>query len=162
VEQNAANHGENHMAAVELFDLDDRIVCVRLNRPDRLNAIDGSIIAGMDTALDRLSSGAGVTQVGGNRPPQVRPLYAPSARSTTLCNGAGRCRPDRRPGLPQPKRSTIDPPVPAASTSAASLRYRCQTSSAASPSPAAIRSMSRCLARVARLASRSDVCGSLE
>lgn len=46
------------MTAVELFDLDDGILCVRLNRPDRLNAIDGSIIAGMDVALDRLSSGA--------------------------------------------------------------------------------------------------------
>ncbi len=44
--------------SVELFDLDDAILCVRLNRPDRLNAIDGTMLDGMDAALDRLSSGA--------------------------------------------------------------------------------------------------------
>jgi len=45
-------------SAVELFDLDDQILGIRLNRPDRLNAIDGALIAGIDVALDRLSSGA--------------------------------------------------------------------------------------------------------
>jgi enoyl-CoA hydratase/carnithine racemase len=33
------------------------ILCVRLNRPERHNAIDGAVLDGMDTALDRLSSG---------------------------------------------------------------------------------------------------------
>ena len=46
------------MGAVDLFDLDDEILGIRLNRPERLNAIDGSIIDGVDEALDRLSSGA--------------------------------------------------------------------------------------------------------
>ncbi|BBX46259.1 enoyl-CoA hydratase/isomerase family protein [Mycobacterium cookii] len=46
------------MAAVELQTLDEKIACVTLNRPDKLNAIDGSLIDGMDAALDSLSSGA--------------------------------------------------------------------------------------------------------
>jgi enoyl-CoA hydratase/carnithine racemase len=46
------------MGAVDLFDLDDAILGIRLNRPERLNAIDGSIIDGVDEALDRLSGGA--------------------------------------------------------------------------------------------------------
>ena len=44
--------------AVELKALDDDIACVTLNRPERLNAIDGSLIDGVDAALDVLSSGA--------------------------------------------------------------------------------------------------------
>jgi enoyl-CoA hydratase/carnithine racemase len=44
--------------AVQLFELDDEILGIRLNRPQRLNAIDGSLIDGMDAALDRLDSGA--------------------------------------------------------------------------------------------------------
>lgn len=46
------------MAAVELDTLDDNIACITLNRPERLNAIDGSLINGVDAALDALSDGA--------------------------------------------------------------------------------------------------------
>jgi enoyl-CoA hydratase/carnithine racemase len=45
------------MTAVELTVLEDNIACVTLNRPERLNAIDGSLIDGMDDALDALNSG---------------------------------------------------------------------------------------------------------
>lgn len=45
------------MTAVELTTLDDQIACVTLNRPNRLNAIDGALLDGMDVALDRLDSG---------------------------------------------------------------------------------------------------------
>ena len=45
------------MAAVELATLENQIACVTLNRPERLNAIDGSLIDGMDDAMDALSSG---------------------------------------------------------------------------------------------------------
>ena len=37
--------------------LEDNIAGVTLNRPDRLNAIDGSLINAMDDALDALNSG---------------------------------------------------------------------------------------------------------
>jgi enoyl-CoA hydratase/carnithine racemase len=42
---------------VEFETLEDNIAGVTLNRPDRLNAIDGSLINAMDDALDALSSG---------------------------------------------------------------------------------------------------------
>ncbi len=45
------------MPAVELESLDDDIACVTLNRPSFLNAIDGSLIDGVDEALDVLSGG---------------------------------------------------------------------------------------------------------
>ena len=45
------------MPAVELETLEDNIACVTLNRPSRLNAIDGSLIDGVDHALDVLSGG---------------------------------------------------------------------------------------------------------
>ena len=45
------------MPAVELEILEDNIACVTLNRPRRLNAIDGSLIDGVDAALDVLSGG---------------------------------------------------------------------------------------------------------
>jgi enoyl-CoA hydratase/carnithine racemase len=45
------------MPAVEFQPLDDDIACVTLNRPERLNAIDGSLIDGVDDALDALSTG---------------------------------------------------------------------------------------------------------
>jgi enoyl-CoA hydratase/carnithine racemase len=45
------------MAAVELATLEDDIACITLNRPERLNAIDGSLIDGVDRALDALSDG---------------------------------------------------------------------------------------------------------
>ena len=44
--------------AVELKALDDDIACVFLNRPERLNAIDGALIDGVEAALDVLGSGA--------------------------------------------------------------------------------------------------------
>jgi enoyl-CoA hydratase/carnithine racemase len=45
------------MTAVELATLEDGIAGVMLNRPDRLNAIDGSLIDAMDDVLDVLGSG---------------------------------------------------------------------------------------------------------
>lgn len=45
------------MAAVELQTLQHNIACVTLNRPTRLNAIDGSLLDAMDDALDALSGG---------------------------------------------------------------------------------------------------------
>jgi enoyl-CoA hydratase/carnithine racemase len=45
------------MPAVELKTIEDRIACVTLNRPRRLNAIDGSLIDAMDDVLDALSGG---------------------------------------------------------------------------------------------------------
>ena len=45
------------MTAVELATLEDNIACVTLNRPGRLNAIDGSLIDGMDDVLDMLAVG---------------------------------------------------------------------------------------------------------
>jgi enoyl-CoA hydratase/carnithine racemase len=45
------------MAAVELEALDDDIACVTLNRPGRLNAIDGSLIDVMDDVLNVLGGG---------------------------------------------------------------------------------------------------------
>jgi enoyl-CoA hydratase/carnithine racemase len=46
------------MAAVELATLEDNIACITLNRPERLNAIDGSLIDGADRALNALSGSA--------------------------------------------------------------------------------------------------------
>jgi enoyl-CoA hydratase/carnithine racemase len=43
--------------AVELKILEDNIACITLNRPERLNAIDGSLIDGVDDALDVLGGG---------------------------------------------------------------------------------------------------------
>jgi enoyl-CoA hydratase/carnithine racemase len=45
------------MTAVNFDIVDEGIARITLNRPDRLNAIDGAILDGMDAALDRLSSG---------------------------------------------------------------------------------------------------------
>jgi enoyl-CoA hydratase/carnithine racemase len=45
------------MAAVELDTLEDNIAGITLNRPRRLNAIDGSLIDAMDDVLDVLSGG---------------------------------------------------------------------------------------------------------
>jgi enoyl-CoA hydratase/carnithine racemase len=45
------------MPAVELQTLEDNIACITLSRPERLNAIDGSLIDGVDDALDVLSGG---------------------------------------------------------------------------------------------------------
>jgi enoyl-CoA hydratase/carnithine racemase len=45
------------MAAVEMHTLEDHIVGVTLNRPERLNAIDGALLDGMDDALDALGGG---------------------------------------------------------------------------------------------------------
>jgi enoyl-CoA hydratase/carnithine racemase len=45
------------MASVQFETLDDNIAGVTLNRPERLNAIDGSLINEFDRALDRLGSG---------------------------------------------------------------------------------------------------------
>src|ERR1700742_2622666 len=43
--------------SVEIATLDDDIACVTLNRPERLNAIDGSLIDGREQALDVLGGG---------------------------------------------------------------------------------------------------------
>ena len=45
------------MAAVELGTLEEQIALITLNRPERLNAIDGSLIDGVDAALDTLGGG---------------------------------------------------------------------------------------------------------
>ncbi|ORB71700.1 enoyl-CoA hydratase/isomerase family protein [Mycobacterium scrofulaceum] len=45
------------MPAVELETVEDGIARVTLNRPERLNAIDGSLIDGVDHALDVLGGG---------------------------------------------------------------------------------------------------------
>jgi enoyl-CoA hydratase/carnithine racemase len=45
------------MPAVEFETLEDNIACITLNRPERLNAIDGSLIGGVDKALDALGAG---------------------------------------------------------------------------------------------------------
>ena len=45
------------MTSVELKTLEDGVAGVTLNRPERLNAIDGSLINEFDRALDVLSSG---------------------------------------------------------------------------------------------------------
>lgn len=45
------------MPAVELTTLDDGIALITLNRPDRLNAIDGALIDGVDAALDEVAAG---------------------------------------------------------------------------------------------------------
>ncbi len=45
------------MPAVELETLEDNIACITLNRPERRNAIDGSLIDGVEHALDALSGG---------------------------------------------------------------------------------------------------------
>jgi len=50
--------GSAAVDAVELQALDDDIACVTLNRPERLNAIDGALIDGVSAALDVLGSGA--------------------------------------------------------------------------------------------------------
>ncbi|MBV8291275.1 MAG: enoyl-CoA hydratase/isomerase family protein [Mycobacterium sp.] len=42
---------------MELTTLEDKIACVTLNRPSRLNAIDGSLMDAMDDALDALGTG---------------------------------------------------------------------------------------------------------
>jgi enoyl-CoA hydratase/carnithine racemase len=45
------------MPAVEFETLEDDIALITLNRPERLNAIDGSLIGGVDKALDALDAG---------------------------------------------------------------------------------------------------------
>ncbi|WP_221041720.1 enoyl-CoA hydratase/isomerase family protein [Mycobacterium senriense] len=45
------------MPAVTLERLEDNIACITLNRPERLNAIDGSLIDGVHEALDVLDNG---------------------------------------------------------------------------------------------------------
>lgn len=45
------------MTSVELATLEDKVAGITLNRPQRLNAIDGSLLDGMDAALDVLSGG---------------------------------------------------------------------------------------------------------
>ena len=45
------------MPAVEFETVEHDIACVILNRPERLNAIDGSLINGVDDALEALSEG---------------------------------------------------------------------------------------------------------
>jgi enoyl-CoA hydratase/carnithine racemase len=58
------------MTAVQFDDVDDGIAQITLKRPARLNAIDGDLIDGVDTALDALS--------------------APGAYRAAILTGAGR------------------------------------------------------------------------
>jgi enoyl-CoA hydratase/carnithine racemase len=44
------------MAAVDIERLEEGIALVTLNRPERLNAIDGALLDGVDAALDELST----------------------------------------------------------------------------------------------------------
>ncbi|WP_199254120.1 enoyl-CoA hydratase/isomerase family protein [Mycolicibacterium mengxianglii] len=46
------------MTAVELHTVESGIACVTLNRPDKLNAIDGALLDGLDAAMDELETGA--------------------------------------------------------------------------------------------------------
>jgi enoyl-CoA hydratase/carnithine racemase len=48
---------EDLSTAVRFEALEDGVGLVTLNRPERLNAIDGALIDGVDAALDRLESG---------------------------------------------------------------------------------------------------------
>jgi enoyl-CoA hydratase/carnithine racemase len=52
------------MAAVELDTLGEDVLRITLNRPERLNAIDGALIAGMDAALDALADPHGPFRAG--------------------------------------------------------------------------------------------------
>jgi enoyl-CoA hydratase/carnithine racemase len=45
------------MSAVEFTSSEEGVATITLNRPGRLNAIDGALLDGMDRALDALSSG---------------------------------------------------------------------------------------------------------
>lgn len=45
------------MAAVELDTVEDGIARITLNRPDKLNAIDGALLDGLDAAMDELQAG---------------------------------------------------------------------------------------------------------
>jgi enoyl-CoA hydratase/carnithine racemase len=58
------------MSAVEFADLEEGIALVTLNRPERLNAIDGALLNGIDAALDAVS--------------------APGAYRVAIITGAGR------------------------------------------------------------------------
>jgi enoyl-CoA hydratase/carnithine racemase len=58
------------MAAVELDTLQEGVARITLNRPERLNAIDGALLDGMDAALDAIS--------------------APGAYRVAILTGAGR------------------------------------------------------------------------
>jgi enoyl-CoA hydratase/carnithine racemase len=45
------------MSAVELEAIESGIACITLNRPEKLNAIDGALMDGLDAAMDQLESG---------------------------------------------------------------------------------------------------------
>ena len=45
------------MAAVDLTTVEDGIALITLNRPEKLNAIDGTLLGGLDSALDEIGSG---------------------------------------------------------------------------------------------------------
>ena len=98
------------MPVVELETLEDDIACITLNRPERLNAIDGALIDGVDAALDVLGGGefrvAIMTGAGrgfcagadlsGTGEPWTQPASRPPRRSrstTTLRFGWPTCTP---------------------------------------------------------------------
>jgi enoyl-CoA hydratase/carnithine racemase len=86
------------MTAVELTTLENHIAGVTLNRPERLNAIDGTLIDGMDHALDVLAGG------------EFR---------TAILTGAGRgfCAGADLSGTGEPWTKPLTPPAPAFKTS---------------------------------------------
>ena len=58
---------------MEFQTLEDNIACITLNRPSRLDAIDGSLIGGVEDALER----PGLRRVSGGDPDRRRARKLP-------------------------------------------------------------------------------------
>jgi enoyl-CoA hydratase/carnithine racemase len=56
-ESNGTGVSVRSMAAVNLVTVEDGIALITLNRPDKLNAIDGTLINDLDAAMNELTSG---------------------------------------------------------------------------------------------------------